>query len=270
MIPIMETLRQETKCYGRINGTEFSLSGGGCGRPFDGYVHTSLKSAAGPLHFPCPLLSPVLIMGYPTFSTYHQGAFDLFKLSDGYEYTRRFSFHDGGHMNTVHKVKYHGDHLAGDFRVVDATVSVPDIVAGEPTIETFLPSGPGLIRSSFLMAWRIRGGGFFFADVASEYRLTHNAGLPYLQFRYITFESSYDVDGIEQTECLNVFRDLGRIRLLPESERREAIASIQRASRQSTHLHPVANGSSGNGEPRIIPVFGADTEDKAAPTIQRR
>lgn len=54
--------------------------GGGVGKPFDGVVRTELRSELGPLPFPVGLLSPVLIMGYPTYSTYHIGAFDLFKI----------------------------------------------------------------------------------------------------------------------------------------------------------------------------------------------
>lgn len=211
MIPIRDVLRQETRCHGTVNGKAFELIGGGSGRPFDGVVHTELKSAAGPLHFPPPLLSPVLVMGYPTFSTYHQGAFDLFKLSDGYEYERHFVFENGGTMNTRHRVDYHGDYLSGDFEVVDANVNPPDIVSCDPTIETFMPAGPGCIQSQFIMAWHCQRGGLFRATVSSEYRLTHNAGLPYLQFRYITFDSDYGQEHINQTERLNVFRDIRKL-----------------------------------------------------------
>jgi hypothetical protein len=67
MIPIRDVLRHETRCYGNVNGKYFNLIGGGSGRPFDGIVHTELKSTTGPLYFPATLLSPVLVMGYPTF-----------------------------------------------------------------------------------------------------------------------------------------------------------------------------------------------------------
>lgn len=86
MIPIKEFLPQQTYCHGTINNKKFELSGGGMGKPFDGVVRTELKSQLGKIHFPVALLSPVLIMGYPTYSTYHIGAFDLFKLSNGYTY----------------------------------------------------------------------------------------------------------------------------------------------------------------------------------------
>jgi hypothetical protein len=154
-------------------------------------------------------------MGYPTFSAYQPGAFDLFKVSDGYSYTRRFDFDNHGRMETRHEVIYHGDHLSGDFEVEYADVDLPDLLSCDPTIETFVPAGPGLIRSQFLMCWHTEGGGIFSANVQSEYRLTHNVGLPYMQFRYITFDGSYEPTRIQQTERLNVFRDLRRLSFPP-------------------------------------------------------
>jgi actin beta/gamma 1 len=212
MIAIGKALAQVTRCHGTVNGQAFELNGGGDGRPFEGVVNTRLRCSKGALPFPTALLSPVLIMGYPTFSNYHRGAFDLFKLSNGYEYERHFEFENGGRMNTMHRITYHGDKLSGDFHVTDADVKLPDIVCVEPTVETFVPAGPGKIQSSFVMAWQVRGAGLFRATVRSEYRLTHNAELPYLQFRYIAFDSKCEADAIEQTESLHVFRDLAEVR----------------------------------------------------------
>ena len=219
MIPIRDILRQETKCYGEINGKHFNLIGGGSGRPFDGVVHTELKSTTGPLHFPTCLLSPVLIMGYPSFSTYHHGAFDLFKLSNGYEYERHFIFDNGGTMDTLHRVQYHGDYLSGDFQVLDASVDIPDIISCDPTIETFIPSVPGVIKSQFVMAWHRKDGGIFTATTRNEYRLTHSLSIPYMQFRYITFDSNYGNEYINQTEKLNVFRDIRKLWFPPDQSR---------------------------------------------------
>lgn len=210
MIPIRDVLAHQTRCHGQFAGKPFDMRGGGRGRPFDGVVHTDLQTST-PLHFPPAVLAPVLIMGYPTFSTYHPGAFDLFKISDGYSYTRKFLFANHGAMATKHEVIYHGDHLTGDFEVEYADVDLPPLLSCEPTVETFVPAGPGVIRSKFLMCWHVERGEIFTADVESEYKLSHNAGLPYMQFRYITFDGAYTPDRIQQTERLNVFRDLRRL-----------------------------------------------------------
>jgi hypothetical protein len=114
-------------------------------------------------------------------------------------------------MNSHHRVDYHGDYLSGDFHIIDAKVDIPDIISCDPTIETFMPAGPGCIKSQFIMGWHLNGGGLFKATVSSEYRLTHNAGLPYFQFRYIIFDGNYEIDHIVQTERLNVFRDIRKL-----------------------------------------------------------
>ncbi|MBV9931914.1 MAG: hypothetical protein JO013_13355 [Alphaproteobacteria bacterium] len=210
MIPILDELRQETRCHGVFRGQRFELTGGGVGRPFDGLVDTDLTTAI-PLPFPPAVLAPVLIMGYPTFSTYHPGAFDLFKLSDGYTYDRQFRFENGGTMRSTHRVEYLGDYLRGDFEVLEAEADLPDLIACEPTIESFFPGGPGVIDSRFEMVWRTGQGRHFHAEVSSTYRLTHNATIPYTQFRYITFDGKYTSQHVQQREQLNVFRDIRRL-----------------------------------------------------------
>ena len=114
-------------------------------------------------------------------------------------------------MDMLHKITYSGDSLRGDFNVQRADVKLPALRSVELTVETFIPAGPGKVRSSFMIAWHIEGGGFFTAMVRSEYRLTHNAELPYLQFRYISFEADCGPDKIQQTEHLDVFRSLDAV-----------------------------------------------------------
>ncbi len=206
MIPIGDKLDQETHCHGTVNGQDFDLTGGGTGRPFEGHVDTSLNSTKGPMPFPPPLISPVLIMGYPTFSNYLRGCFDLFKISNGYEYERHFKFENGGTMDTVHKITYHGTKLTGDFKVTQAKVQLPKLATIEPTVETFMPAGPGKIRSKMLLAWRLEDGSLFSADIESEYRLTHTAELPWIQFRHIEFSAAYTPTTVKQSERLTVFR----------------------------------------------------------------
>ena len=207
MIPIGKKLDQETICHGNFNKDKFELKGGGAGEPYEGRVSTFLESTGGPLTFPTALLSPILIMGYPTFSHYHLGCHDLFKISNGYEYERHFKLENGGKINTLHKIKYDGTKLNGDFHVLEADCKVPNLVGIEPAIETFIPAGPGKIRSKVLIAWRQENGELFTADVESEYRLTHTAELPFIQFRHIDFDVMYTPTSIKQSESLQVFRE---------------------------------------------------------------
>lgn len=213
MIPVREFLPQKTHCHGTINKKKFDLLGGGMGKPFDGVVQTELKSQLGELHFPVTLLSPVLIMGYPTYSTYHIGAFDLFKLSNGYTYKRHFKFENGNTMDTEHEVKYFGDRLEGDFEVLDCALNLPELISGDLTVETFFPLEQGKLGSHFCMAWHTTTGELFRCFVESEYILTHNVTIPYQQFRFIKFETQVSPTHIIQTERLNVIRELNKLNL---------------------------------------------------------
>lgn len=213
MIPVKEFLPQKTHCFGTINNKKFELKGGGMGMPFDGVVRTELNSELGELQFPVALLSPVLIMGYPTYSTYHIGAFDLFKLSDGYKYKRNFKFANGNTMQTAHEVKYFGDRLEGTFEIFNCSLNLPELIAGDLTIETFYPLTQGKVGSHFCMAWYTPEGDLFRCIVESEYQLTHNITLPYQQFRFIRFETQVTPSQIIQIERLNVIRELNKLNL---------------------------------------------------------
>lgn len=208
MRPVPLTLRQETRCHGVIDGEQFEFVGGGRGRPYDGFIDTDLSAAGKPVGFEPHLFDVILIMGYPTFSRYLSRTHDLFKLSDGYEYERHMTFANGGRLDSVHRVGYQDDFLSGDFEVTHAEVGAPPLVGIEPIVETFIPDGPGRIRSHFVVAWNTADGGHLVARCESEYRLTHNAELPQVQFRYIDLEPDHTPERLRQSERLTVMRTL--------------------------------------------------------------
>jgi hypothetical protein len=207
LVPIPAVLAIQTRLYGTINGKEFDLRGGGEGRPYDGIIKVEYVSQLGPVHFPMHLMDIPAIMGYPTFSRHQQGCFDLFKLSNGYEYERHIAYDGGGRSDSVHKVTYLGDKIVGDFKV-DAEVDAPTLTDVEPLVETMVPAGPGKVASTFWAHWRTREGCLFRGAVESEYRLTHNATLPWAQFRQVIFDSNHTQEVFRQSEELNVFRSV--------------------------------------------------------------
>ena len=79
---VPEELRHEAVIRGTANGQQLRLEGEGVGRPYDGKLHSVLKSTTGPLHIPMHLLDIVAIFGYPTYSNYHENNKDLFKISN--------------------------------------------------------------------------------------------------------------------------------------------------------------------------------------------
>jgi hypothetical protein len=206
-MPVPALLKIETRLYGQLNGKPFDLRGGGEGRPYDGLIKVEYVSELGAVHFPMHLMDIPAIMGYPTFSRHQQGCFDLFKLSDGYEYERHIAYDGGGRSDSVHKVTYRGDRIVGDFKV-DAEVDAPELVDIEPLVETMVPAGSGKVASTFHAHWRTSDGSLFRGAVESEYRLTHNATLPWAQFRQVIFDSDHTSQRFRQSEELNVFRSI--------------------------------------------------------------
>jgi len=194
-----------------MNGAPFELVGGGVGKPYDGKLASRLTSKNGPLPFSMHLMDIVAIFGYPTYSCYHEDTTDLFKRSrGGYEYERHLKFENGGFMDTLHKITNDGTSLEGDFCVVDGQVEAPELIGIEPIVETFIPAGPGKIRSECVVAWRKKEGGIFSAKCSSEYRLRHDLELPYLHFRVVHFTTNHTQEILDQQETLNVFRHIGQ------------------------------------------------------------
>ncbi|MDP1614463.1 MAG: hypothetical protein Q8L68_01560 [Methylococcales bacterium] len=188
---IPKTLRHITTIKGIFNNKSFELQGGGTGMPHEGLLDCKLISMNGPVHFPMPLMNVIAIFGYPTYSR-HVNVYDIFKRSNGYEYERNIQFENGGFMRSLHTVRYSEDDnkrvLRGCFEVHAENVDVPlDIISLSPIMETFVPAGPGKVRSKFFLAWNTRSGKQYLANCESEYRLRHNLTLPQILFRHAEF-----------------------------------------------------------------------------------
>ena len=209
---IPEELEHETTIRGAFNGEKFELKGKGRGRPYDGKLESRLETTSGQaLPFSMHLLDIVAIFGYPTYSKYQDGTTELFKSSDGYEYERHIKYENGGWMNTLHKIVWRDGRLNGDFQVLDGECkTMPELEGIEPIVETFIPAGPGKIKSRCVIAWRKTGGGLFTADCESEYRLKHSRSLPLLQFRMVEFNTNHTKMVLDQKETLDVIRTLPR------------------------------------------------------------
>ncbi|WP_299115178.1 hypothetical protein [uncultured Winogradskyella sp.] len=200
-------LNHETKFYGTINGEEFELVGGGIGQPHNGNLNTELRSTKGPVNFQMLAISDGPVMGYPTYSNYQKGGYDLFKISDGYKYTRKWKFSCGGTMESIHHVKRFDDKMTGDFKVLNANFDAPTLAYKETHVETFYPDGPGRVKSYFKSRWVTENGGEYTADVESTYYLNHNLELPYTHFRFIKFTTFHSDEVFRQDEILTVIHD---------------------------------------------------------------
>jgi len=224
-------LPHETHLFGLINGGRFDLKGGGTGNPHTGLLKTSLDSVRGPVHFPMTILSPIALMGYPTYSNYQQGGTDLFKISDGYSYERNFKFDNGGFMHSHHDIKRSNGKLVGEFEVLNASLELPEAMVLDPTcIETFYPAGVGKIESFFKMRW-LEPSKFneevnviLTADVWSTYTLKHTLRLPKNHFRMIKFDTEHTQSRLRQDEILSVFYDIEQLNELMVLAKEASIA----------------------------------------------
>ena len=187
---IPKNLRHRTTIEGTFNGKAFRLVGGGKGQPHEGILDCRLESRTGPVPFSMPMMNVIAIFGYPTYSK-HVNVFDIFKRSDGYEYERNILFQDGGSMQSLHVVRYgEMDNLRvldGHFTVTAEANLPTDIIRLDPILETFIPAGPGRVRSKFVLSWVRRSGEHVLASCESEYRLRHDITMPKTVFRSAEF-----------------------------------------------------------------------------------
>lgn len=83
--------------------------------------------------------------------------------------------------------------------------------AVQDLVETFIPSGPGLIKSIMAVEWKGSTTNLS-AVIESEYYLNHNLQLPDLHWRHVTFETEKTSRGVYiQSEKITVHRDLREV-----------------------------------------------------------
>jgi len=205
---IFDTVHHQTKVI--INDVEYE--GFGVGKANEGLLSSQMNHT---LKFDPEILAVHLIVGYPSYSEYKPGATDLFKpstLLGGYKYQRKYKFSNGAEFNSFHNISFDKETgLSGVFttrnfpeHMFTDSYSVSDLV------ETFIPSGPGLIRSVMAVEWKCGSNGMpLTAVIESEYYLNHNESLPGLHWRHVTFETDKSVAGrYRQSEKITVHRDL--------------------------------------------------------------
>ena len=206
ILPILElgevpkSLEHRTIIQGQFNGQDFCLSGGGQGSPHEGTLSCKLSSTTGPVPFPMQIMNVIAIFGYPTYSK-HINVFDIFKRSNGYEYELNIEFENGGHLHSLHIVRYDDidgkRYLSGTFHVNAHNVQAPDDITNlSPILETFVPAGKGKVRSKFILNWNTSSGKPFLASCESEYRLRHQLELPQVMFRFAEFLQDRSTDEV--------------------------------------------------------------------------
>jgi hypothetical protein len=205
----------------------------GVGKANEGLLSSELKHD---FKFDPEILAVHLIVGYPTYSEYKTGAVDLFKpstllgkapsiisvtrkcrwlTSGGYKYQRKYRFSNGASFTSYHNISFDpktGLHGTFTTRNFPEAVFAGQKWAVQDLVETFIPAGPGIIKSVMGVEWKSSHGHdahSLTAIVESEYYLNHNTDLPALHWRHVTFVTEKDKAGVYvQSEKITVHRDL--------------------------------------------------------------
>ncbi|RDH27192.1 hypothetical protein BDQ94DRAFT_175837 [Aspergillus welwitschiae] len=213
---IYDEVKHNTKVI--INDIEYQ--GFGVGKANNGLLTSQLNHD---LNFDPEILAVHLIVGYPSYSEYKEGATDLFKpstLLGGYKYQRKYRFSNGATFSSFHNISF--DKKKGLSSCFTTRDFPSEAFAGQTwdvqdLVETFIPSGPGLIKSVIAVEWKGDQRNLS-AVIESEYYLNHNLELPGLHWRNVTFRTDKAVKGIYiQSEKITIHRDLKEVGGEPEN-----------------------------------------------------
>lgn len=132
----------------------------------------------------------------------------------GYKYQRKYRFSNGSAFSSFHNISFDKETgLNGCFTTRDfpEQAFAGEKWAVQDLVETFIPSGPGVIKSVMAVEWKGKARNLS-AIVESEYYLNHNLVLPGLHWRHVAFVTEKSVPGVYiQSEKITVHRDLKEV-----------------------------------------------------------
>lgn len=191
---------------GRVNGSPISLDGVASGR-FGSGTPRAVVNAREPLPagFHISMLSYVVLTGQPSMSKVMPGAVNPFLITGGvYEATRTLDLGDHGYLSTEYRVESVDEGLAATFDIT-GDVHVPALTSIAPTIETWVPRGPGRVSGHFTMVWTGADDTQVKGEAATDYRLPLDDTIPQVQFREIRIGLSCSETHLEQNEQIVIF-----------------------------------------------------------------
>jgi Green fluorescent protein len=178
-----------------INSASFRVSGLARGIPNRGEFLASVTAREEvPKGFDLSLLAHVLMTGDSNVALVTEGAINPFVASDGYSATRSIDFGTRGKLTTKFRVApEEGKNPRKTTFHVTGEVDVPRLVSIEPTIEAWIPDGPGKIDGHFTMVWKTEDGTYLKGEASTQYELLTSECLQGVHYRDIRI----DITGIE-------------------------------------------------------------------------
>ena len=214
---------------GTVNGEAIALKG-------DGNIQRGLGLTVGtynlerlPRGFQPPLLSSILITGYPNASASVEDTPNIFR-DRSYDYRRNITFRDGGDLSLRARCVLEGDHITSRFYLT-GHVEVPELAGVEPLLESWEPNGPGGIRGHFTIAWRLQNGrGLVTADAESTYQIDTDEEQQGLLHRFVIMNSAVRGNTLRKTQTVGLFRELPKVLWLSgESDLQELESQLSKS-----------------------------------------
>lgn len=224
----------ELSTISQVNGSAFEYSGMSRGHYGNGNIscETQLRGRL-PKGYHAALLSKHKLTGQPSMSYITEGAVNPFISTGGvYAATREIDLGVHGHLKTTYFVESRGE---GKLRAVfmdEGEVDVPELVAVLPTVETWVPAGPGRIDGAMTFSWLSAEGAIISGVARSKYTLPTELELPGIHHRDIRIDIDIPTDQsyMNQKERIVLFTPgMLNTMLMRESREVEQYESAARA-----------------------------------------
>jgi hypothetical protein len=204
---------------GTINGQRLKGDGTSAGIIGGGIISADLSCAAVPDGFPLGVLAYVLMTGQPSLGYVCEGAANPFVTTGGvYQANRTVDFGEHGKLATEYAVSSAGPGMLRAEFDIKGEFDNPVLARVLPTVETWVPRGPGVVQGHFTMVWETDDGDYVKGEIETTYRLPAGASLREAQYRYIAIEISPSRDALQQRE---------QIVVIPEARLAEALSQLQ-------------------------------------------
>jgi hypothetical protein len=189
-----------------VNGSLIRVIGNSHSNPSRGELSADVHTQDNiPQGFTLCMLTHVLLTGCPSASRIIADAVNPFVETAGvYEATRRLNLGSRGELTTKYKVQRVDTGIKATFDM-NGKVDLPQLVSVIPTIETWIPNGPGNILGHFTMVWKAQDGTYVKGEADTEYNLRSKKSLEEVEYRNIEINFNCYGDRLKHDEQVSLF-----------------------------------------------------------------
>ena len=197
-------LKFTARLTGVVNGQPIKLYGTGRIVLSSGLTDGRYDLEEIPKRFRLPVLSTVLVTGYPNASFSQDRTPNIFS-GRSYSYERSIAFREGGELKLHASCTIDADRLTSTFRLM-GHAELPELEGIDPLVESWEPVGPGRIRGQFTAAWPTPVGPVVAADVSTDYRIETDDVQAGLVHRFVTMSSHCSGSELRKVQHVRLFR----------------------------------------------------------------